>query len=246
MLVGLVLGLIAIVSMMSVYKGLIFRGTDIRINAKQDAQVSTGLIAVNLDIQKAGYGVEATPSCLGTTTQGPSATANTDLIIINNAILSAPLTTSSTLTGTAQTISTTATAGSAVIWHWVDSTLGSLCSGLVATQGTLNPKKGGGLIRLAPMTCTNATQWNSLTWTIDHLIADDTLPPAITAVAATSTAPAIPATPNKAVTFSALRGSCTPFGAGAATQAVLLTVTAGNSTMNLASNTTLCLPNICQ
>lgn len=246
MLVGLVLGLIAIVSMMSVYKVLVFRGTDLRTNAKQDAQVSTALIAVNLDIQKAGYGVEATPSCVGTTIQGPAAAANTDLVIVTNATLSAPLTASSTLAGTAQTITSADTAGSAVIWHWVDPTLGSRCTGLVATQGTFSPRKGGGLIRLAPMACTNATQWNSLTWAIDHLIADNTLPPEIAAVAATSTAPAIPATDNKAVTFSARRGSCTPFGAGAATPATVLTVAAGNSTMNLESSTTLCLPNICQ
>ena len=245
-LVGMVLGLIAILSILSVYRGLVFRSTDIRANAKQDAQVSEGLIALNLYMQKAGYGIEATPSCLGSAISGPAAAANTDLVVVSGATLSAPLATSSTLSGTAQTISTTAAAGSAVIWRWIDPTQGSLCAGVVASQGTLSPKKGGGLIRLAPMSCTSATQWNALTWVTDYLIADDTLPPAVAAVAATATTPATPATMNKAVSFSALRGSCTLYGAGPAAPAVIVTVTAGNSTMNLTSSTALCLPNVCQ
>lgn len=242
MLVGLVLGLIAVLSMMSVYKGLVFRGTSIRVNAKQDTQVGTGLIAAHLDIQKVGYGVEANPSCVGASL-GPSGAANTDLVLISSPVLATPLpATSSRLSGTAQTIGAVAAGavtGSAVVWHWVETDGANRCSGLVATNG--------GLVRLAPMNCTNATQWNTLTWTMDSLIEAGSLPGAIVAAAATASTPIQFASPDKAVVFGAQRvASCTPFGAGVGLSALQLTITAGNSTSNLTSQATLCLPNLCQ
>ena len=240
-MVGLVLGLIAVVSVMSVYKSLVFKGTDMRKNARQDSQVGMALLAASLDIQKAGYLVAAAPSCLGATVQGPAGKANDDFVLIAAPVLTPSLPASSRkLTGVAQSITGTASTGSAVIWHWIDpATEVSLCAGLVATQGTVSPPKGGGLVRLAPMACTNATQWAVLTWTIDHLIADDSLPAATGTVA------------NKAVEFSAWRQSCLPFGAGVQAQssppnALRLDMTAGNSTPVLASKAALCLPNICQ
>ena len=215
-----------------------------RTGAKQDSQISNALIAAQLDIQKAGYGVEAASnSCLGATTPGPSAKANTHLVLISSAALATPLpAASSTLSGTGETIGAsgaTAVTGSALVWHWVQpgdsgNPDANLCSGLVVVpKDPQNPALGTGLVRLAGTNCTVPSNggtpwWSTQTWSMETLIEPGSLPS------------------GKAITFSAERGSCVPFGAGTPTSAVLVTITGDNSTGALTSSTTLCLPNICQ
>jgi Tfp pilus assembly protein PilW len=228
-LVGLLLGLIAILGAASVYRTLVFKSLDMKTRAKQDFSVNAAMLATDIDISKAGYGVEhATASCLGAT-PGPSATANTDFILLTGAALATPAGASSTVTGTAATIAgigSAAVTGNAVIWHYLEANAHK-CAGLVATQG--------GLVRLAPMTCTNATDWNTLNWTLQKLIEYNTLPAATGSFA------------DKSVVFGASRtGSCSPFKSSAGLPAVELTITAGNSAANLLSTQSLCLPNICQ
>lgn len=229
LMIGLLLGLIAILGSATVYRTLVHKSVDMKTRAKQDFLVNAALLTTDLDLSKAGYGVEhSSASCLGAT-PGPSGTANTDLIVLTNAVLTTPASASSRLSGSAATIAAAGAAavtGNALIWHYLEATAHQ-CAGLVATQG--------GLVRLAPMSCTSAADWATLSWTLQALIEYNTLPAASGTIA------------DKAVVFGASKSaSCAPFNASAGRPAVTVSVTAGSSAANLSSSQTLCLPNICQ
>ena len=244
-MVGLLMGMVAIVGVMSVYKVLIYRGGDIRMAAKQEAQVQASMMTVQMDILSAGYGVEAdTNSCLGVGKPGPSASANKDLILIANASL--PDSDHGNDEGggdkhgrshslgnhaTHQTIGNSAVAGNALVWH---TKIGGVerCAGLIATDG--------GLFKLTSRTnCSDATDWDQLAWTTESLIAKNTLKEKTTSAGAAV---------DDAVSINVRKvASCSPFGSIPVTSAVAVVLSMGHSMATDARATaTICLPNICQ
>lgn len=224
MLVGAFLATIGLVSMASVFKTVVYRSVDSRVSAKQDTQVALALVTLPIALSKAGYGIgAASNSCAGATTAGPAGSANTDLVVIRDPVLASENTQTVTLGGTQQTIGalgSAATVGKAVVWHWNDGGA-DRCAGLVSTAG--------GLRRLAPRNCSDATQWNAGTWTAQDLIAPSTL------------------SESSAVSFTASRvASCAPYGMGTSSPGVLISASAGNSTASLSTRESICLPNICK
>lgn len=226
-MIGLLLGLFAVLSVMTLYKTQVNQTFQTRTNTSIDGQVAAALMTTQLEVQRAGFGVEVvaavspavTPnSCLGTATAGPNGTANTDVVLLSGATL-----TGNTLAGTAQTIGMTAVTGNAVVWHSVDASAASTCSGLIAV--------GGGLKLLPSVTCTDATTWASWTWTAAS-VQDVVVPGTLSA--------------GKAMAFSAKMASCTPFGRGTLSSVLELTTSVGQSVNNITSSAISCIPNICR
>ncbi len=219
-MIGLLLGLLAVLSVMTLYKTQVNQTLQTRINTSIDAQVASALLVTQLEMQQAGFGVEsASNSCLGLTAAGPSGTANTDLVLLSAATL-----TGTTLAGTVQSIGAVgqaAVTGNAMVWRSVDAGSASRCSGLIAMQG--------GLKLLPRVTCTNASAWAGATWTpAQDVIPADTLPL------------------DKAMVFSARMTSCAPFGRIATSPGLELTTTVGQSMNNITSGAISCIPNICR
>lgn len=229
-MVGLMLGLIAVLAATSVYKTLVFKSIDIKSRSKIDFSVNASMVSVDIELSKAGFGVEAsTNSCLGPSLAGPAAAANTDLILLNNSALTSSTSSASRISGTSTTIGNvggTAVTGNGLVWHWLESGA-HRCAGLVAEDG--------GLRRLGPMDCTNAQEWDELTWPIHTLIESGTLPGASGSIT------------DKAVQFTARRvASCIPYQIAAGGSAVELVMRAGSGAADLSTQQAICLPNICQ
>lgn len=223
-LVGLGLGCIALAGMASVFKAASFRSVDSRIAAKHDTQVAMALVTLPAAMSKAGYGIgAASNSCTGASVAGPSGTANTDLVVIRAASATSPTSATTTISGTQQTIGALGAApvsGQGVVWHWNDAGT-DRCAGVVSY--------GGGLKRLPAVACSDATQWDTLTWAPQSLISPNTLPN------------------NGTVGFSASKvASCAPYGMGTSNSGVLVTASVGNSSTGLSTNESICLPNICK
>lgn len=223
-MIGLLLGLFAVLSVMTLYKTQVSQTVQTRTNTSLDGQVASALMVTQLEMQLAGFGVEAASnSCLGSAAAGPSGTVNTDVVLLSGATL-----TGATLAGSAQTIGAAgavAVTGNAVIWRSVDASAVSVCAGLIAV--------GGGLKLLPTISCTDATAWASRTWTatlVQEVVSAGTL-----------------STTGKAMTFSArMVASCAPFGRNTAGPGLELTATVGQSMDNITSSVISCIPNICK
>ena len=232
-MIGLLLGLFAVLSVMLLYKTQVSQAVTTRANTSLDGQVASALMVTQLEVQRAGFGLEAASSCLDITgppavqVAGPSGTANIDVVLLSGATLI-----NAKLAGTALTIppasasaSASAVSGNAVIWRSVNAAAVSQCAGLIAV--------GGGLKLLPTVACADATAWASRTWTetsVQDVDSAGTLSKA-----------------RKAMTFSAgMMTSCAPFGRSTAAPGLELTTTAGQSMDNITSSVTSCIPNICR
>ena len=230
-MIGLLLGLFAVLSVMLLYKTQVSQAVTTRANTSLDGQVASALMVTQLEVQRAGFGLEAASSCLDITgppavqVAGPSGTANIDVVLLSGATLI-----NAKLAGTALTIppasaSASAVSGNAVIWRSVNAAAVSQCAGLIAV--------GGGLKLLPTVACADATAWASRTWTetsVQDVVSAGTL-----------------SKPRKAMTFSArMVTSCAPFGRSTAAPGLELTTTAGQSMDNITSSVTSCIPNICR
>lgn len=59
MMVGLVISLITIAAMLVLYKTMVGVSNEASVAARRDGQVSTGLLAAQIELQSAGFGVDA-------------------------------------------------------------------------------------------------------------------------------------------------------------------------------------------
>lgn len=222
-LIGLLIGSMSALAMMTMFRSVVQNAVGARENATQDGVVASALLTVQHDIQKAGFGIEsatASENCAGLAHASPSATANSDLVLLSNATLSSNSTSNVTLSGSALTISAAPQEGNALIWRWVDGGQ-SYCAGVVAGEG--------GLRALGHRTCTNATNWSAIAWNSSELIPLGLL------------------SESKTFRFTQVKkGSCWPYGKATPLSGISLTLVAGNSSNGLSSSQTLCLPNICR
>lgn len=227
-MVGLALGMIGILAMLSVFQTMAKANAGAGASATADGSIASGMLGAQIDIQKAGFGIESTTnSCLGSSTAGPSGTGNTDLVLISGAQLSG----SGVMTGSEQTITGTPIAGNAVVWHWIENG-NEQCQGLLATAG--------GLLTLAPVACDSAHEWSSLAWTSAPLIE-------------TGTISSFPADPNDTSNpfsqsgfFKATSSACSPFGKASGSTSARVSFAAGNRFTGGASIASVCIPNICK
>lgn len=231
-MIGMALGMIGIVAMLSLMQTVSKVNVSAGGAARSDGSIAAGTLGAQMAMQKAGYGVEsAVNTCYGAAVSGPSATANTDVVILSGAVLSA----AGVLTGTAVNIGATGAAGvagNAMVWRWLESGV-STCEGLVASAG--------GLTLIGPNSCVTATAWAAQVWTFNALIAPGVI----------STFPVDPsdaANPfTQAKFFKAQRvATCAPYGLGPPLKGVQASFGAGNSFAGPGTVMSACLSNVCQ
>ena len=229
-MVGLSLGMVSILAMLALMKTLTKTNVNVSIASKSNGAIASGILAAQLRVQTAGYGIESTTaSCLGSS-DGPSGAANTDFIIASGASL-----TNTTLSGTLSSIGAAGTAaamGNAIVWHFNDGT--SQCEGLLAVNG--------GLQQIGPVACTDATSWNSLAWSTTSSFIPSS---AITSY------PADPYDTNNAFSqsnfFKAAKStSCAPFGVSTGIATLQVRLGVNNSFSGSSNIANICLPNICK
>lgn len=147
LLVGIVISMLIMLAMMTLYRDTIHAAVGAGQDASADGQRASGLLAAQIQLQGAGFGL-ATPA-LGT-----------DLIVLGNATFD---------NGTQRLNGSVAAAGvdgNAIVWSFdTRNGAGVQCSGLYAPAG-------GGLQRLLPTPCAAGTQWASTTWTTSTLVTD--------------------------------------------------------------------------
>lgn len=215
-LVGLVLGVVSALAVMALFRTVIQISVGAKDNAAQDSVVSSGLLTAQIEMQKAGYGIEsAVSNCAGVAYSSPSASINTDLVLLSSASLS-----NGTLSGTPQTLSAVAAQGNAMVWRWMESGV-SYCAGMLAS--------GGGLRSLRPTGCTAATDWAATTWTAVDLIPQGRL-----------------TDDKSFQFTEVKTASCWPFAKSSLVSGVSLLMGAGNSSTGLTTSQTVCLPNMCR
>lgn len=219
LMVGLFIGLFSLLSMVNLYKVQAKQTVQTKSTNRIDGQISLGLVVAQMEMQKAGFGVEAnTDSCEGASTPGRAGTVNRDFVMLSGAAISE----SGVLTGTGVTVNTALAAGNALVWRWKDGTTDQ-CSGIVS--------QGGGLKLLQEVACSDATQWSTLTWTaakIKEVVSAGTL------------------NADKKFGFSAQMASCAPYGRSAPAEVLLVTTTVGQSMNAVTVTNDVCIPNICK
>lgn len=147
LMIGLTISMIVILGLLAVYKTTI--GVTVRAGhgASTDGQRLSALLSSQTLLVEAGFGIEG-------------AALGRDLIVLTGANLAG----NGQLTGTAGTAASIR--GNAIVWG---AKVGDeyKCSGFYAPPD-------GGLVRLTAVTCTQASNWGSLTWVATPVI-DDTL-----------------------------------------------------------------------
>jgi type II secretory pathway component PulJ len=156
MLVGLVIGLLCIAAMLALYRSLINTSTQITQQAAKDGQVATGSLISQQQLQQSGFGIT-------------NAAPGTDLVVLTGAALA-----NGQLSGNAVASYGATVTGNAIVWGYNPTIIsgtanpaGYLCEGLVITSN--------GLQWLSPVSCTNAAQWQSLSWQSNQLATTSSL-----------------------------------------------------------------------
>jgi len=218
LLIGLMLGLLSTVAAMALFRTVVQNAVGAQDNLAQDSVVSSGLLTAQLEVQKAGYGVESdTNNCtaISTASPEPSGTANVDLVMYSGAAMSGVR-----VTGTTVSIDPVQKTGNALLWRWHEAGA-DRCAGLVA--------ENGGLQFLERANCPGLATAGTIDWTVTPLIPDGRLQG------------------GDAVAFGARSDLCWPYGKREVPdKGVVLTLAAGNSSAALQSEYTVCLPNVCR
>lgn len=148
LMVGIVISMLIMLAMMTLYRDTIHTAVSAGQDATSDGERASGLLAAQILLQAAGFGITA--PALGA-----------DLIVLGGATLD-----SSTrrLSGS---VASAGVEGNAIVWS-VGTTTGT---GIVQCSGLYAPA-GGGLQRLLPTPCTSSTQWAAATWSTSALVTD--------------------------------------------------------------------------
>lgn len=233
-LVGLFLALLSSVTVLSLFKSVTRNSVSEKNNATQDSLVSSVFMSAQLDIQKAGFGIEASGTannCSGSTSSSASGKANADFVLLENATLDTSSDEHTKLKGTQLTIDNTGKTGNAIVWHWNENSA-SMCEALIAYpyDSTASSITSSRVVRLGPIACTgkDASNWNTINWNTYDLSPANRLG-------------------GGQLTFTDVKQeSCVPFGKGTASAGLSLMLRASNSTQTLSSNQYVCLPNLCR
>ncbi len=147
LMVGIVISMLIMLAMMTLYRDSIHATLGAGQDAASDSQRAAGLLAAQIHLQTAGFGLSAP-------------VLDTDLIVLANATLDSK---TSRLSGSA---AAAGVEGNAIVWSF-DTRVGTgvQCSGLYAPAG-------GGLQRLLPAPCTGSTQWADTIWSTSALVSD--------------------------------------------------------------------------
>ncbi|MES2532153.1 MAG: hypothetical protein V4636_14040 [Pseudomonadota bacterium] len=147
LLVGIVISMLIMLAMMTLYRDTIHTGVSAGQDAASDGQRASGLLAAQILLQAAGFGLTA--PALGT-----------DLIVLSNASLD------SSMQRMSGTVASAGVEGNAIVWS-----VGTLAGAGIQCSGLYAPA-GGGLQRLLPTPCTGSTQWAAAIWSTSALVTD--------------------------------------------------------------------------
>jgi len=192
LMVGLTLSMISVVAIMMAYKGVVHSGNAVVANTTRVSQGVSLAVSTPRLLQQAGWGMGASATPVG-------AAANTDLVLLSSSTLN-----NTSLTGTAATIASAQSTGTALIW---DTKITNVvkCWALVSA--------GGGLSLLGPADCTAASNWAQVTWGSRTDLA--------------------PPDSFTGLTFAVAKGNCWPYGGGPGVQpGVVVTLQALGSAAN--------------
>ncbi|MCD5996711.1 hypothetical protein KDX38_24290 [Pseudomonas sp. CDFA 602] len=148
LMIGSSLSLVSILAMLSLYKNMVGISVSSIQDARQDGQIAASLLTAQQELRNAGFRID--PDAV------PLASR---VLLVSGAALN-----NGTLSGTAQTLSTAARTGNAIVWIYKTSSTGTAtCAGLLVQNGQLSRLQGA-------TGCTQVSQWNSTTWTTTPLI----------------------------------------------------------------------------
>lgn len=197
LMVGLAISMIVILATLMLFQRTMRATTEARRDAQADAQRSSAFLSAGIAVQEAGYWIE-------------NAQLGNHLIVLANANLN-----NSTLSGNSVGLGNS---GNAVVWT-ENSTGIERCSALLAPNG----EGEGGLLKLGPVPCSDATSFADLTWDAKSLAIF----------------------PSAVISIMAQAADCSPFGVFNETSAnkIRLTFSASNSN-GVVLNSSSCLLNI--
>jgi hypothetical protein len=159
LLIGLLLSLLSTVGAMTLFRAVVQNSVGAQADAAQDSVLSSALLSTQLEIQKAGYGIEdAASNCAGVAFASPSAAVNTDLVLYADASVDG-----SAVAGTPVSIDATQRAGNGLFWRWREAGT-DRCGGVVAEQG--------GLRALRSDDCPGLASIATIDWEVLPLIPD--------------------------------------------------------------------------
>jgi hypothetical protein len=173
LLVGLLLGSMAVAASVTLYRVSLRQSVDARTTTQQDVESALAMQAVAGLVMQAGFGIRGA--------SGPSALVDNDIVLLQDAQfrdgVGGPL--QATLQSLLMGASGTEVVGNAVVWSWNPSAqpMGDVwCAGVVSV--------GGALLHLLPARCDNAaTGWGSIDWQTRTLSAPRTSANASSAIA---------------------------------------------------------------
>lgn len=194
LMTGLAVSMVLVLATLMLFQRMVRASSAARGDALADAQRSAAFLAAGMAVQEAGFGIAAPQ-------------AGTHLVVLSGAALNG-----GTLSGSPVG---EGTEGNAVVWAEAASGT-TRCTALLSPTGSGQ----GGLRRLGPAPCADATAWAGLAWT----------------AAVLSDAPAAP------VALAWQAGACRPFGIAGTAGHVLLTLRAVNSN-GVALRSSQCLAN---
>lgn len=145
LMVGMTLSLLSVLAMLSLYRNMV--GISVRSiqDSRQDGQIAAALLTAQQEMSNAGFWISGTPDA--------------SFKLLANAALS-----NGSLSGSARTLSGTASTGNALIWSYkTANTATASCAGLLVQDGKLSRLQGAS-------GCTSTSQWNSTTWSASPLI----------------------------------------------------------------------------
>ncbi|QSX32183.1 prepilin-type N-terminal cleavage/methylation domain-containing protein [Shewanella avicenniae] len=167
MMVGVVVTSISVLAMMALYKSAVFHIYNPQTGSEtfsiRNQQNMTGLLTMQLLMQKAGFGI-------------PAATTNSHIILVNGAGLSSTTGQSQlSSTGNLVAIGLTAATGNALFWE--ENTALSDVSANYTCRGLVSDPNDFAVYQLASTASCHpiATQWAGQTWQITRVIKPNVL-----------------------------------------------------------------------
>jgi len=151
LMIGLLLGLMSVLAAVSLFRTQTQQARTSQSMAKTLEAQTLSLQVAELEIQRAGFGLEDSDGHV-------AGTPNIDFVLLS---ASRPGSTqgssAQSLSGTRQTISATVSSGNAVLWRWRNPENGAyLCAGLIGYDG--------GLQALTDTACTQSSDLASQAW----------------------------------------------------------------------------------
>lgn len=164
LMVGLVLGSMAVAASITLYRVNLRQSVDARETTQQDVESALAMQAVSSLVMQAGFGIRSV--------SGPSASADTDIVLLRNAQFVDGV--GGRLQAELQSLLATSNGatvvGNALVWSWSPSAQlpdEVWCAGLVSV--------GGALLHLTPARCASAgTDWSAIDWQVQTIAATRT------------------------------------------------------------------------